>query len=136
MNGWADFALTEGIARFAEMIMKVPVFAEYADRGGSERQWMYKVITSNTARGVAHTARRVLGGRPSIYEWEDGLRQLTVPTLVLAGAYDETLLQDRCLFRSHHSGCGVHGGPGRWPFREPRSAKRVQRGDSGLFEQD
>jgi len=89
VNGWANFALTQGIARFAEMIMKVPVFAEYADRGGSERQWMYDAITSSDARGVAHTARRVLGGRPSVYEWEESLGQLTVPTLVLAGAHDE-----------------------------------------------
>ena len=69
MNGWADLALREGIAAFAEMIMKVPVFAEYADRGESERRWMYEAITGNSAHGVAHTARRVLGGRPTIYEW-------------------------------------------------------------------
>ena len=50
---------------------------------------MYDAITSSDARGVAHTARRVLGGRPSVYEWEESLGQLTVPTLVLAGAHDE-----------------------------------------------
>ena len=89
VNGWADLALSDGIAAFAEMIMKVPTFAEYADRGESERRWMYDAIIANSAHGVAHTARRVLGGRPTLYEWEDGLRELTVPTLVLAGEYDE-----------------------------------------------
>jgi pimeloyl-ACP methyl ester carboxylesterase len=89
VNGWADLALSDGIAAFAEMIMKVPTFAEYANRGQNERRWMYDAIIANSAHGVAHTARRVLGERPTLYEWEDGLRELTVPTLVLAGEYDE-----------------------------------------------
>src|SRR5215207_9909468 len=38
---------------------------------------------------LGSTARRVLGGRPTLYEWEDSLRQLAVPTVVLAGEYDE-----------------------------------------------
>ncbi len=55
VNGWADLALSDGIAAFAEMIMKVPTFAEYADRGESERRWMYDAIIANSAHGVAHT---------------------------------------------------------------------------------
>ena len=89
VRAWADLAEKQGMPSFAEMIMQVPVFAEYADRGQTERRWMYDAITENRAHGVAHTARRVLGGRPTIYEWEEDLRRLTMPTLIMAGERDE-----------------------------------------------
>jgi pimeloyl-ACP methyl ester carboxylesterase len=46
------------------------------------------MITGHPAHGVAHTARRTLANRPSIFALEEKLRVLQVPALILVGEKD------------------------------------------------
>lgn len=49
-------------------------------------------LREHSSTGSAHTIRGVQRRRPSLYELEDQMRQLTVPTLILNGDEDEQCL--------------------------------------------
>jgi pimeloyl-ACP methyl ester carboxylesterase len=86
---WAKAADAGGIEKFADLILAHPIFAEYAARGPEAERQMRGMIASNTARGVANTARRVLGRRPPIYDLEARLVKMALPALVMVGENDE-----------------------------------------------
>jgi 3-oxoadipate enol-lactonase len=45
------------------------------------------------AQGSAHTMRGFQGQRPSIYEFEDGIRKIAMPTLIIVGDEDEACIE-------------------------------------------
>ena len=49
-------------------------------------------LADHSAKGTANTLRGVQSRRPSLYELEDGLAALTVPTLLITGDEDEPCL--------------------------------------------
>ncbi len=49
-------------------------------------------FVEHSAKGSANTLRGVQGGRPSLYDLEEALAALTVPTLLIAGDEDEPCL--------------------------------------------
>ncbi|PZC49053.1 MAG: Pimeloyl-ACP methyl ester carboxylesterase [Chloroflexi bacterium] len=64
-----------------------------------------RLFASHSAIGSAHTLRGVQGKRQTIYELEDQLRKLAVPTLILAGDEDDPCIEPgvfmkRCISRS------------------------------------
>ena len=87
-NAWAEAADKNGIEGFAREIMANPLFTEYGDRGEVQRERMRRLITANSAHGVAHTARQVLAKRPTIDALAPRLKTLPVATLVIAGSAD------------------------------------------------
>ena len=56
-------------------------FAEFANR-----------LAEHDAQGSAHTSRGFQGARPSLYDFEDAIRKLTTPALIVVGDED-----DRCI---------------------------------------
>lgn len=52
-----------------------------------------KALGEHSAQGSANTMRGVQAGRPSIYDLEDRLGKMTVPTLVMVGDEDDHCLQ-------------------------------------------
>ena len=50
-------------------------------------------LAGHSAEGAAHTMRGVQAGRPSLYDLEDRLAAMTVPTLVVSGDEDDHCLQ-------------------------------------------
>ncbi len=49
-------------------------------------------LAEHHAKGSAHTSRGFQGGRPSLYDFADATRKLTVPALIVVGDED-----DRCI---------------------------------------
>ena len=49
-------------------------------------------LAEHSAAGSAYTLRRVQAARPSLYDFEDGLRAMTVPVLLVVGDEDEPCL--------------------------------------------
>jgi proline iminopeptidase len=45
------------------------------------------------AQGSAHTMRGFQGARPSIYDFEDNLRRLAIPTLIIVGDEDDACIE-------------------------------------------
>jgi pimeloyl-ACP methyl ester carboxylesterase len=48
-----------------------------------------RLLFAHSAKGSANTARRVQAGRPPLYVWENDIRQLRIPTLIMTGDEDE-----------------------------------------------
>ena len=58
-------------------------------RGFAEFQ---RRLAEHDAQGSAHTSRGFQGARPSLYDFEDEIRKLTIPVLIVVGDED-----DRCI---------------------------------------
>jgi proline iminopeptidase len=59
-------------------------------RGFSE---FMEALARHDAQGSAHTQRGFQGGRPSIYAFEDGIRRLTLPALIIVGDEDDACIE-------------------------------------------
>jgi pimeloyl-ACP methyl ester carboxylesterase len=88
-GAWADVLEGGGVEAFAEAALQNPLFARYAGRAPEAERFIRTCLMTHRARGLAHTAREVLAGRPSIYTLEARLRELRVPTLLIVGEHDE-----------------------------------------------
>ena len=92
---------TEAVAARLEREGAGPVGADYA-LGPTRVQFEAKDprgwatfrdrLTDHSARGTANTLRGVQARRPSLYDLEEGLAALAVPTLLIAGDEDEPCL--------------------------------------------
>ena len=54
---------------------------------------MVDQLGEHDAKGAANTMRGVQARRPSLYDLEDRLRELALPTLIIAGDEDDQSLQ-------------------------------------------
>jgi len=52
-----------------------------------------EALARHDAQGSAHTQRGFQGGRPSIYAFEDGIRRLTLPALIIVGDEDDVCIE-------------------------------------------
>lgn len=59
-----------------------------------------RVLGDRSALGAALTMRGVQAARPSIYEFEDGLKSMNLPTLIIAGDEDDNCLQPGLFLKS------------------------------------
>ena len=94
-------AETENIVRFIESA-SVAAFADRYAEGPTRVQFQNKdprgwaefreQLAEHSLRGAANTMRGIQGRRPSIYDLEDGMREIRVPTLVLTGDEDDPCL--------------------------------------------
>ncbi len=50
-------------------------------------------FVDRSAKGSANTMRTLQAGRPSVFELEEGMRKMEVPTLILSGDEDEPCLE-------------------------------------------
>jgi pimeloyl-ACP methyl ester carboxylesterase len=85
---WIDLLEGPGIEAFAEMYLADPILADYADRSPAAREFLWRAITSNTARGLALGLRGVVGRRPTVYSLRDRLARLAVPATIVVGDRD------------------------------------------------
>ena len=123
---------------------RVP-FAIKDARGFAEFQ---KHLAEHDAQGSAHTSRGFQGARPSLYDFENEIRKLTVPALIVVGDEDERCIEPSLFLKSAVAASGLIMFPktghvvnleepdlfnrvvgdflgrvdaGRWPPRDPRS---------------
>jgi pimeloyl-ACP methyl ester carboxylesterase len=52
-----------------------------------------RLLFAHSAKGSANTMRGVQAGRPPIFVWEDDVRKLELPTLILCGDEDEPCIE-------------------------------------------
>jgi len=157
-NAAADRLLELGMARVAETYAVAPTRVQYQNK--DPRGWRHFAanLAGHSAIGSANTLRGVQAGRPSIYEFEDALKAMRVPTLIATGDEDEpTLLPGvflkRCIPSSGLWICPKTGHAinleepelfnamvlrffhqvesGAWPLRDPRSQTGTMMGEAG-----
>jgi proline iminopeptidase len=111
-------------------------------------QEFVEALSRHDAQGSAHTQRSFQGGRPSLYGFEDRIRQLSLPVLIIVGDEDDACIQPSLFLKRHAPTAGLVMFPktghilnleepalfnetldrflalaeaGRWPPRDPAS---------------
>jgi proline iminopeptidase len=140
--GSAEVAKTVGVSpnRVSFSIRDPRGFKEFLD-----------AFAAHDAQGSAHTQRKFQGERPSIYDFEDDIRRLEVPTLIIVGDEDDGCIEPSLFLKKTIAASGLAVFPktghvvnleepalfnqtldafltqveaGRWPPRDPRSIRK------------
>lgn len=103
----ADKFETLGAPTFA------PIYAEGASRvqfqAKDPRGWREFAdrLATHSSKGAALTMRGVQAMRPSLWDLEDGLKRMSVPTLVIVGDEDDHCLQPGLFLKRTIPACGL-----------------------------
>src|SRR6266481_1442680 len=89
----ADRFERDGMKAVAEFYTKGPTRVQFMDKDPAGWQEFYDMFCAQSAQGHALTMRGVQMSRPSVYELEDGMERMTVPTLIMTGDEDEPCLE-------------------------------------------
>ena len=141
---------TLGSAEVAKVYAAAPNrvgFKRKDPRGFAE---FVEALACHDAQGSAHTQRGFQGGRPSLYDFEDQIRRLTLPVLVVVGDEDDACIQPSLFLKRNIAASGLAMFPktghilnleepalfnetlgrflvlaeaGRWPARDPASPR-------------
>ena len=84
---------SEGMQAMAAVYSKGPTRVQFEDKDPRGWQEFADQLAEHSATGAALTMRGVQGQRPSVYELEEQMRHLQVPTLVVTGDEDEPCLE-------------------------------------------
>ena len=84
---------TEGMKAAAEGYTKQPNRAQLPRKDQRSWQEFYSLLTTHSALGSALTAKGVQLKRPTIYDLESKLKELTVPTLIMTGDEDDGCIE-------------------------------------------
>jgi pimeloyl-ACP methyl ester carboxylesterase len=95
---------SEGVAKTYGMGPSRIPFEVKDPRGYRE---FYDQFASHSAKGAANTLRGYQGGRPPIYEFEDDLRKITLPTLIICGDEDDACIEPSIYLKRHIATSGL-----------------------------
>jgi 3-oxoadipate enol-lactonase len=138
-EGSAAVAATYGLgpSRIPFLVKDPRGFAEFS-----------RMLSEHDAQGSANTSRGFQGGRPSLYDFETGIRALKIPALIVVGDEDERCIEPSLFLKQAIAASGLVMFPktghvvnleepdlfnqvvgdfltrvdaGRWPVRDPRS---------------
>jgi pimeloyl-ACP methyl ester carboxylesterase len=83
---------TEGSAAVAEEYARTAARVQFENKDPRGWEEFKEQLAEHDAKGAANTMRGYQKMRPSLYDLEDRLKKLTVPTLVVTGDEDEPCL--------------------------------------------
>jgi 3-oxoadipate enol-lactonase len=64
-------------------------------------------LARHDAQGSAHTQRGFQGGRPSLYAFEEPIRRLTLPVLIVVGDEDDACIEPRLFLKQNIPASGL-----------------------------
>jgi proline iminopeptidase len=141
---------TQGSAEAAKIYAQSPNRVGFRNKDPRGFTEFVAALARHDAQGSAHTQRGFQGGRPSLYEYEDRLRSLTMPVLVILGDEDDACVQPSLFLKQTIPASGLAVFPktghilnleepalfnetlerflvlveaGRWPPRDPASVR-------------
>src|SRR3546814_638563 len=85
----------DGMAKFAETYALGPTRVQFQNKDPRGWREFADQLARHSAEGSANTQQGVQKGRPSVFDLEDGMRKLTVPTLIVTGDEDWPCLHRR-----------------------------------------
>jgi len=138
---------SDGVARTYGM---GPVRVPFEVKDPRGYQEFFDQFASHSAKGAANTLRGYQVNRPSIYEFEAGVKAIATPTLIISGDEDEPCIEPSVWLKKHIAASGLAVFPksghtvnieepalfnqtlgdflalvdaGRWGKRDPRSIR-------------
>ncbi len=98
---------SQGSQAFAEVYGQSAARVQFEAKDPRGWREMVDWLAEHDARGAANTMRGVQARRPSLYDLEDRLRQLALPTLIVAGDEDDQTLQPGIFLKRLISASGL-----------------------------
>jgi len=98
---------TQGSAQFAKTYALGASRVQFQNKDPRGWQEFATQLGEHSARGSANTMRGVQMLRPSLYDLEDRLRAMRVPTLVVVGDEDDHCLQPGIFLKKVIPACGL-----------------------------
>jgi pimeloyl-ACP methyl ester carboxylesterase len=95
----ADAFASEGAAKVAERYAVGPARVQFRNKDARGWAEFAARLAEHDSTGSARTMRGVQAARPSLYDMEDELRGLAVPTLLIAGDEDEGCLEPNLMLK-------------------------------------
>ncbi len=83
----------EGLEKFAKTYTAGPTRVQLERKDSIAYERFCREFVDRSAKGSADTMRGLQANRPSVYELEDTMRKMEVPTLILSGDEDEPCLE-------------------------------------------
>ncbi|MBI4311836.1 MAG: alpha/beta fold hydrolase [Chloroflexi bacterium] len=83
----------EGTAKWGEEYAEGPTRVQFKRKDPKGWERFRDSLAAHSAQGKAYTVRNVQGKRPPIFAWEERLRQLDVPALIIIGDEDEPCIE-------------------------------------------
>jgi 3-oxoadipate enol-lactonase len=83
----------EGMAAYADGLTTNPTRSRFKQKDPRGFDEFVKHLSEHSDTGSAHTMAEYQGKRPSLYDFEEEWKKLTVPTLIISGDEDEPCLQ-------------------------------------------
>lgn len=83
----------DGMAKVAEFYGRGPTRVQFIDKDPQGWREFYEQLAAGSAKGHALTLRGVQMTRPSVFDLEDRLGKLEVPTLIITGDEDDPCLE-------------------------------------------
>jgi proline iminopeptidase len=138
----------EGAAKVAETYGYGPARVTFLIKDPRGFAEFTAMLAQHDAQGSANTSRGFQGGRPSLYDFENDIRKLTTPALIVVGDEDERCIEPSLFLKKTIAASGLVMMPktghvvnleepdlfnqavgdflarvdaGRWPPRDPRS---------------
>jgi 3-oxoadipate enol-lactonase len=138
----------EGSAAVAKTYGNGPSRVPFAIKDARGFAEFSRMLSEHDAQGSANTSRGFQGGRPSLYDFESGIRALKIPALIVVGDEDERCIEPSLFLKNTIEASGLVVFPktghvvnleepdlfnqtvgdvlarvdaGRWPARDPRS---------------
>ena len=145
---WAGKLRADGMAAYAEIYAHGPTRVQFENKDARGFEEFKDMLKEHSAEGSAFTQLGVQKERPSLYDLEDRLRQVTTPMLVVTGdedwpcllpnVYLKQVVPTAALFVMPNSGHTINleepamfnralhdfisqVDAGRWPVRDPRA---------------
>ena len=142
--------LNEGMAPIAQALALGATRIQLQNKDPRGWEEFTRHLSEHSAKGSAYTLRKYQAIRPSLYDLEDELRQLKVPTLLAVGDEDEPCLDTNLFLKRMIPSSGLWVAPktghainledpaafnyavseflatverGRWDLRDPRSLR-------------
>ena len=139
---------TEGMAAWAGAYSLGPTRVQFQNKDPRGWREFADMLAEHSAAGSAHTQQGVQKERPSVFDLADGMRKLTVPTLIVTGDEDWPCLVPSVFMKRTIPSAGLLVVPntghtvnleepaafnaaladffaqvdaGRWPTRDPRA---------------
>jgi len=103
----ADALEREGSAAFAAVYARGAARVQFEAKDARGFAEFVKRLAQHSVPGAANTMRGVQARRPSLYDLEDRLAQLAVPTLVVAGDEDDQTLLPGIFLKRTIPACGL-----------------------------
>jgi pimeloyl-ACP methyl ester carboxylesterase len=97
----------QGSERFASTYSLGPSRVQFQNKDPRGWQQFATQLGEHSARGSANTMRGVQMRRPSLYDLEDRLKRMAVPTLVVVGDEDDHCLQPGLFLKRVVPACGL-----------------------------